>query len=278
LTNNNNTASSKVIPPPGHYKSVRNYPLKNIHIDFAIPPFQRKVKAAHVTEIAKAIMDNRFYGNIIKFYEDKNGKKQVIDGQHTLAALWVCYEKHGLQTYDLLFGIFDESFARNVFMRLNMGKVLTSRDHSKALDDGTNPFFTELKPWLSHERTNSKSTYVEMLNALYYKNGFAKSLAIKNLDIVLQSITKEDIEYMKIFSEACTLISPTVYHSKIYRASIYRNVFSVGYTKKFTKEKFIKLLDLCIKSKKLTDLDTFHTDVALRAAYKIISEELLPKV
>lgn len=93
-----------------------------------------------------------------------------------------------------------------------------------------------------------------------------------------QAITKADIEAMKTFCEAMRIFSPVVYKSLAYRVAIYRNVFRIGYEKKFTEAQYLKFLREVTSSKKIIQI-TFgrkHSDIMM--AYKVMVDEILPKL
>lgn len=270
--------SLKIELPKVQARRVEKYELKDLKKEFSIPDFQRKASSAHIRGMINSILSNKFYDIVIKYVVDSKGRKQVIDGQQRLEALYICNQKHGLQYYNLLFLIFEEKFARTVFRRLNMGKTLATRDHSKALDDGKNIFFNELQPWLAHERTPAKSSFVEMLHALNYVRGIQRPVNVRELDQVIDSINKKELSIMKIFSEACRIVSPVVFRAFIYKAIIYRNVFKIAFDNNLSKDQTINLLKLCDSSKKLKELSSERAHHELPYGYKIIHDELLPKV
>ena len=269
----------KVTPPKIKARWVERYALHELKTEFAIPTFQRKASVPHIKQIMEAILANKFYDIVIKYYVDNKGKKQIIDGQQRVEALYMCYQLHHLQHYSIMFLIFEEEFARTVFRRLNMGRALATRDHSRALDDGSSDFFNELQPWLSHDRTPQKPTYVEMLNALtYYKLKSPKTVQVRELDSMINAITKEDIVTMKLFAEACRKVSPVIYKAAVYKAGIYRNVFRLAYENKLKADQMVHLLKLCIASKKLVERAAYRVSEDLLFCYKVINDELLPKV
>ena len=258
---------------------AEKYELRDLKKEFSIPTFQRKASSPHIRGMVEAILAGKFYDIVIKYYVDLKSRKQIIDGQQRVEALWICHTQHNLQYYNLMFLIFEEQFARTVFRRLNMGKALVTRDHSKALDDGKNTFFNELNPWLTHDRSESKSTFVEMLNALNYaKNKRMKTVSIRSLDEVIDSITKEDLEVMKRFSEAAMRVAPVVYHSILYKAMIYRNAFRVAYDEKLKTEQITQLLRLCLSNKTFKENSGYRKIEDIQLGWKIIHDDLLPKV
>jgi hypothetical protein len=258
---------------------AEKYELVDLKKEFSIPDFQRKANATHINGMVDAIRNNKFYNIVICYFVDSKGKKQILDGQQRLEALSICHEKYGLQHYNLMFLIFEEKFARTVFRRLNMGKVLTTRDHSKALDDGSSNFFNELRPWFGHERTPNKATYVELLNALrYQKTQNVATVKIKDLDTTIYAITDEDLKNMKVFSEACRKVSPVVFGSEIYKPIIYRNCFRISTDEKLKTDQIVKLLVLCKTNHKLNAESIHRNQYDMLLFYKIITTEILPKV
>lgn len=267
-----------VEPPKVKARFVEQYELKGLKAEFSIPDFQRKISSPHIRRIVDAILENRFFDIVIKYYVDERGRKQVLDGQQRIEALYAAYEIHGLKHYSLMFLIYDAKFARTAFRRLNMGKPLQTRDHSRALDDGKSEFFNELTAWLTHDRTTSKPTFVGILNALNYaKTRHPISISASSLDPVVEAITKKDIEFMKMFSEACRRTEPQVAHGLIYKYDIYKNVFRVGFEKKLDTDQLIDLLKECMKSKYFKTISTHNMEAVVKG-YKVVLEDLLPKI
>jgi hypothetical protein len=264
--------------PEVEWKIRRNYYLKDIKKEFVIAPFQRKVNTSHVRKMVDAILSNQFYSNVIKFYTDKKGIKQVIDGQHTLEALYSCYEIHGVQNYTIVFGEYEEKFARTAFRKLNLGKILQLRDYTLALDDGTYEFFQELRPWCDHQGTSSKPTYVQLLHALNYCHGATRQAGLDQIETILKTIAKDDLELARRFSECMRTIFPVVNNSKAYRAPVYRNILKISYEKKLDNETIKRLTIDTVSNKKIRELPKMHPGLVQLEAYKIIKDEILPKV
>lgn len=177
-------SQTAISSPPIIWKELKNYQLKNLKKDFNIAEFERRASPGHIKDIVNAILSNKFYDPVIRVVRATK-PWVVIDAQHRLQALWICYSQHGLKSYNLMLAIYPEQFARTIYRRNNMGKALLTRDHSRALDDKKTPFFMELKPWLQHEKTPQKQSYPEMLHALHYAKGARNIVQIRELDSVV---------------------------------------------------------------------------------------------
>jgi hypothetical protein len=267
----------KPIPPPITWKPLFNYDLSKLKEDFKIADFERTAKPSHIREIVTAILTNRFYDPVIRVVKDTK-PFVVLDAQHRLQALWLAHTQYGLKKYNLMLAIYPEEFARTIYRRLNMGKPLLTRDHSRALDDKKTPFFTELQPWLSHDRTVSKGPYTDMLHALHYAKGARHTVQVRDLDSVLGGITKHDIEIMKNFCQAIKSHFPVVFHALVYRAAIYRNIFKIGHENNFNAVQFGSLINAATSNSKIKQVTAGRKHSDLLVAYKIMVDEILPKI
>lgn len=268
-----------VKPPVVKIRWVEKYHLRDLKTEFSIPSFQRQIYTSHIRRIVDAILQNKFYDIVIKYYVDSRKRKQVLDGQQRIEALYAAYELHGVYFYSLMFLEYEEKFARTAFRRLNMGRPLQTRDHSRALDDGRSEFFNELQPWLAHDRIPAKASYVSLLNCINYsKYGKPVSVSAVNLDTVVESITKKDIEFSKEFCEAYKRVAPRVSNSPLYGNAIYRNVFRICKEKNFDTLKIQEVLREILKSKKIMELRKVNNMQSIVLAYKLIYDQILPKV
>lgn len=264
----------KIVSPSVQWKQLRGYQLKNLKKDFQIASFERTASAKHIKQIVDAITTNNFYDNVIRVVKNKKtGKYAVIDAQHRLQALFIAHKEYGLKKYDLMLAIYSEKFARTTYRRLNMGKRLLTRDHSMALDDGSKPFFNELRPYLSHQKTASKSSFLEMLHALNYAKGRTRPVQIMQLDDLISSVTPDEIKILKEFSHAMQVFSPVVPRSFAFSMLVYRTVFRIGYENNFSKDEFLDLVEKASQNKKIQEMYKFRRQTDLNLAYKIICKD-----
>jgi len=90
---------------------------------------------------------NEFFDNIISVVLKKNGKYEVIDGQHRITALGRLRDNFYVTKYDLVLMIFQENISRKIYRQIDLGKPLKLQDHLRALDNNKNPFFELLRPY-----------------------------------------------------------------------------------------------------------------------------------
>jgi len=251
-----------------------NFDLSKLKQTFVIPNFERQLRGIHVRKIVEAIKDNRFYDNIIRVIRRNNGAFEVLDGQHRLAALWCVHKELHIKTYDLIIQIFDSNFTRIVFRRLNMGKPLLLQDHTRAFDDGTNPFFNKLRHLLAHENRSNKTTFTNMLHGLKYsKTGSLITVKPHRLEKFIQTINKEDIEFCKIFLGALYYLSPTVPHTVHFKSAVFRNACRLSYENNLQHNDIIKLVSAMIKNPKLIDYVESYTLKDISILYELTLKE-----
>jgi len=77
--------------PPCEWKQIRNFKLSKIKTMFIIPTFQRDLTSRHAKHCLDSVLANDFYDTNIQVGDLKNGKYEVYNGQHRLAALWRGY-------------------------------------------------------------------------------------------------------------------------------------------------------------------------------------------
>jgi hypothetical protein len=219
---------------------MEQFDLSKISIFFHVADFERKTSNIHINRIVNAILENKFFDNIVRVIKNPKGGFEVIDGQHRLAALWICHTEHALKHYDLVLQIFKDEKARTVYRKINMGKPLLAHDHTRALDDGSIPFFNECRKYLSHKRTDKKGSFVEMLSAIYYaKNNVPLPASAQRLESILAQISDYDIKKVNQMCESLYLESPLIRDSMYFRPIIARNVFKIMY------EYDLDIIDTC---------------------------------
>lgn len=254
------------------------YPLRNLRKEFNIPDFQRKISPPHVIRMHEAIKQGKFYNVVISFYEDSKKRKQVLDGQQRIEAFAALHEMEGVQFYPIVFIEYEEKFARKAFVRINMGRPLQTRDHTLALDDGKVDFFNQLNPYLGHQQTGEKQTYLNMLNAIRYaKTGKPTSMPSYGIEDFIETITKKDIEQAKLICEAMKRTAPMVSKNFLYKPAIYRNLYRVASEKKMNLDQVMSLVKITMQSKAAKNLRHGGME-GIISAYKILSEDLDPKV
>ena len=227
---------------------ISNLALSTIKDKFDTAEFERKIYASHIKNIKKAILDNKLVDNIITVHaKKKNGKYQVIDGQHRLCALKALFTERKMLSYTVYVRIVDDIEDREAYLAINRGKPLSAKDILKVYDDGKSPFFSELRQQCSHYGAKNKLSFAEAL----YAYGYAKSGCIYS--------KKEDVaKYVcDITNWECCRIAQCLgmvyasfgkdtsqYH---YKAVIFRNIMRIFFDhyKEFTEgrkhfDKFLK--------------------------------------
>jgi hypothetical protein len=263
--------------PPVVWTPLLKYKLKNLKEDFQIADFERVINQGHVKKIKQAILEGTFYDNAIHVTNDKK-PWSVIDGQHRLSALWLCYLENHVEEFDLMLATYPREAARIIYRRLNMGKTLQLKDHLKAMDDGKHPFFTELKPWMSHDPRPDKPVYISLLQAIHYANGGKDSISVLTLDTAFKNIKNTNIAAAKLFCEATKRHTTKIFGERLYFSNYYRNIYK--FTLKYNlKEKQIdKLIKLILEDNQVQEIAQTRNMIDLVRTYEFIREKILPKV
>lgn len=267
------------MPPEAKVVNLVNFDLHKIEETFEYAKFERKISKNKYHKIAQAMMDNKFTDNVLRVCRGTGSAKyEVLDGQHRVEALRYAREFFGLENYDLVLMVYDGVNKREIYRRLNLGKPLTLTDHLKALDNGKNPFFNQLRDYCDHYRQVGKIPYRTIINCLHY----AKSTSIRpvrplNIDDFLSGITPRDIKIIRQFIPLLHQIA-TNPDSLFYHYTLLRNFFRVYYENKTTDDQMISLGDVLIHSSKVKEMAEKRDTYAMRGIYHYIIDIAGPKV
>jgi len=267
----------KIVSPLYIWKSLKNFPLRKLEQTFFIAEFERPLRARHVSKIVEAMAANEFFNNILSVIQKRNGKFEIIDGQHRIESLKELRDNYGITNYDLIIMIFPEKFARKIYRRINLGQPLKMQDHLRALDNGSHPFFTQLRSHFVHYNDGILPKFEMILSALSYaKNGSPRAVRPLLLDRMFKNITSEDLKIIKFFSNAMADIEPIVpkRHQVLYSHSIYRNMFRVGYENRFDQNTWVNFISLCKTDKNIETLHNDRTMTAIRRTYNHMVEKI----
>ena len=258
----------------------KSFKLATIPEVFVIPDFQRVLTEAHKSGIADAILNNNFYDNSIQVGKLPNGKYEVYNGQHRLAALYHVSQEFGLVEYEIILQIFDKEYGRKIFYRLNLGKQVTLQNLTKTFDDGNNVFFNHLRDVCSHKQTKKTTTFSNLLSALRFaKTGSPRALPKQNIEHFMAGITKSDKTFCVRFMKAMGIAAPYVPQSEAYRAPIFRGTFRAGYENDWNEETLKKVIrevqgDQCMKD----IIGLGGAIVVTGYAYQYITSTLCPRI
>jgi len=256
---------------------MKNFPLKKLEQTFFIAEFERPLKERHVSKIVDAMVTNEFFNNILSVIQKRNGKFEIIDGQHRIESLKQLRDSYGVTNYDLIIMIFPEKYARKIYRRINLGYPLSMMDHLRALDDGTHQFFNKLRPYFVHYNDGILPKFGMILSALSYaKNGSPRAVRPLLLDRMFKSITTEDLKAIISFAIAIDAIEPHLpkRHQTLYAHSVYRNMFRVGYENKFDQSSWENFIRICKSDKKIENLHTIRTMTGVRLSYSHMIEKI----
>lgn len=234
-------------------------------------PFQRKQSTPHVYRIVESIINNKFFDNTIRCVKKSSGKYEVIDGQHRLKALWILYKQYGITHYTIIMQYFKDDQAREVFRKINSGKRLTTADHLKTLDDGSESFFDELRSFCSHSSQRNTQSYISLLNAFKYKQTKSnRPVKVHELEEILEKITDDDLAQLYRVARATTTIYQKTMSYRVYSAGITRLLFRIGFDNYFSHEQYCKLITKCLADEEIMTL--------LKERFSLNHEEIYEKM
>lgn len=255
-----------------------NFPLKQLEKTFSIATFERQLKKRHVNRILRSMVESKFYDNVFRVIKRVTGQYEIIDGQHRIEALGRLRDEYDVAKYDIVLQIFEPTYAREIYRRLNWGRPLTLRDHLKALDNGKNIFFVNLRGHYGHYGKDGLPRYEQIFNALHYaKNGSPRAVRALLVDRMAANVTHGDMLTILDFTRAMKKVEHNVF-GKIYKATIYRNMFRIGYENSFDQEKWVSLIRECKNDPVINELYNRRTDKVVKRIYSYIIDQLGPKL
>ena len=260
---------------------MKNFPLQKLEQTFFIAEFERPLKDRHVNKIVEAMAANEFFNNILSVIQKRNGRFEIIDGQHRIESLKQLRDNYGVTNYNLVIMIFPEKYARKIYRRINLGHPLSMMDHLRALDNGTHQFFIKLRPHFVHYNDGVLPKYGMILSALSYaKNGSPRAVRPLLLDRMFKSITPADLKVITSFAIAMNTVEPHIpkKHQILYAHSVYRNMFRVGYENKFDQSSWENFIRLCKSDQKIENLHNVRTMIGVRLAYSHMIENIGSKM
>ena len=245
----------KIYPPNCTWVTLENFDLSKIPTKFVPATFQRKHSVAHVNRIVESIINNTFYDNTIRCVKLKNGKYEVIDGQHRLKALWILHKQYGIQHYNLVMQYFKTDEAREVFRKINSGKKLTTMDYLKTLDDGKYSFFDELRDFATHKQSKVFVSYLKLLNAVsYLRSNSPRPLAMHVLEDIVESLQADELTHMYRLSKVIYTTHHKMKNDRVFLTSLILPIFTIGYKNNYMQDDYTKHLQNIINSEKIAEL------------------------
>lgn len=229
--------------PKGKWFKMDDFILSTIPDMFTLCDFQRAQNTPHVRRILESIINNQFYDNMIRCVKIGPKSYKVIDGQHRLSALWMLHRNYNVRTYPLTVQVFSEDEAIKVFRKINSGKTLTTKDHLKTYDDGTFPFFDELRPYCTHMTQKNRVSFLSAVNSyLHYISGSTKPIKIYNIADVLEELTQDKIDYLYRMTKATAELFDKTKNPRLINASLQKILYKIGANNNFSSHEFEILL------------------------------------
>jgi len=244
--------AKKIVPPKIEWIWLENYPLSDLQQEFNVADFERRISGPHVSKILDGILCNEFYDIVIRAIKKPDGKYALIDGQHRINAFIRALKEHGLKKYTFMLALYPPEEARKIYRRINIGKKLTTNDHTKAMDDGTVPFFNELHSYFYHYRNQERMSFVDIIYTHQYAiHGVIKG-RFDSLDLFIKDISEKDREFIVEFVKAFKDVDSHFFGNPIYKSAIYRNIYRVSMDKKY---RYQQIVELIFKVKKMPELE-----------------------
>ena len=89
-----------ITSPSYTLKVLKNFPLRDLEKTFVIADFERPLNMRHVNKILRSMTTNEFFDNIISVFLKRNGRYEVIDGQHRITGLGLLRDNFNIKKYD----------------------------------------------------------------------------------------------------------------------------------------------------------------------------------
>ncbi len=267
------------MPPESKVVILNNFDLKKIEDTFEYANFERRISKRKVHMIANAMMDNKFTDNVLRVCSgNKSADYEVLDGQHRVEGLRYARDNFGLQNYDLILMNYQGGNRREIYRRLNLGKPLTLTDHLKALDNGKQRFFNEMRNYCDHYKSPGKIEYRSVINCLYYsKSTSIRALRPLAIDDFIKTITMRDLQVTQSFLKLLPQIA-TNPDSMFYHYTLLRNFFRIYFENRTSDDKMIALGDVLSHSNKIKELSEKRDSFAMRGIYHYIIDIAGPKI
>ncbi len=246
--------------------------LSQIPVIFKIADFERIKADKHIRDIARSIVDNTFFDPVIRVIKRRDDW-YVIDGQHRLAALYLLFKDFGLETYDLIVLEYPEQNARTIYRKNNLTKPLNLSHHLKAIDTKRQPFFNELREFLSHNDNSKLLTFAEIIRCHNYAATGIKGLNVPLEDIVA-GVTEQDIEHIVSFVRGMTNTMPTKQKGDQFRMSFMMSCYYASYKKKLNQVEIGNLILKGLKNTKIINSLGHNTKADLELRTQLFYQEV----
>ena len=262
------------------YKQLPNFDLSRINEKFVVAEFERNKSELHTRDIVSAIKAGVFFDAVLRVSRLDGGKFLVFDGRHRLNALSNLYNEGILKTCSIILCITPKQNARDAYRFINMGKRLTLKDHTKALDDGNRLFFKRLRYVCSHYKSTKKMTYASMLYAVKYAKSHVKAYVDPiTLEIFIDSITEADLQRVIKVCSALLFFDPKLGKSPYTTAIILRPVMRAVMENDLDSQIIISIIGSMIQNKRIQNLLGAHlSEPAIEEAFQVIIKEIAPQL
>jgi len=247
-----------------------DYNLQDLANDFEIAEFERRVSAPHVSKIVNSILNNTFRDNIFRVSRLANNKWKLIDGQHRLLALKKVYDEYGVETYNLILLVYQETDGRITYKGINQGKKLTAQDYLKALDNGKIEFFNKLREYVGAYSNYEQKSFLDILYSQHYTATKNPKGSYKDLEKILETILSKEIDQAVIFCKTINKVGGKISMNPIFRGSIYRNIYRISIEKKLTSIQIERLIKFLQKQKSIKELSEGRTEYFYNQVYDLI--------
>ena len=252
--------------PDVKWLAMENFLLRDIPTKFVMADFQRNQNRRHVYKIVEAIVNNKFYDPIIRCVRLKNGKYEVIDGQHRLKALWILHQKYNIRQYTIIMQLFKNEDNREIFRRINAGKPLTVANHLKTYDTGKYAFFEDLRTCATHSVSKISNSYINLLNAInYVQTGKTRSLNAPMLEDSLDNIHADEIAHAYRIAVAQKKLFEITKTPRVFNLNITKVLLRIGMEKNYNLKDYENKLKNIINNEQVNQ--------RIRERFSVVEEE-----
>lgn len=259
-----------------------NFDLSKISDTFAYATFERRVSSVSVNKILESIISGKMHNHTILGTQIEEGKYSIFDGQHRLEALKIAYKDYGVLTFNLVLHVFPQKLEREAYVNSNSGKALSLRDFTKAIDDGTIPFFNDNRGILNHYSTKTNFSFGDILMAIMYvrKGTLHNTMGFRSqVKEIFLSITSEESIAIRKGIEAVTANGVTLKSTHLSKSALFRNMVRLAYEYPELDADYMEIGIKLEKNEKVRGilLNMSGSIKAIALVWVVLNSEILPQ-
>jgi hypothetical protein len=234
---------------------------------FIIADFERRTDRGHQRRIEQAIRTGKIYDMIITVIPSKN-RYEIIDGQHRFYSCMTLLKENVIKQIELTLRILENKELENgkprdIYLALDSGKPLSSRDIVKSYESSGKPLFT-LSQFCNAYGSKDKISYFDILSGHHYATTNQKYIRKEDIAIGINRVTKDDAQKLRFLLENISACFENKKTAIIFRSMFLRSIIKV----------FFNHIEL-IKNEALTQkwLRYISIDALLKALHEVEQTE-----